>query len=312
MKLLNKTFPVILLIAGVLFACESDYDIGKVKYGMDECIGVNAVLNPLNPVQINLFQLKRENKKYVCSGLEGAYLIIKEEDTILYDGLSADSILTLPQHPQAGKSYSIEVSYGSMETVIARTEIPENIRCNVSMELVPVNINSSSKDYLVRLNSFEVNSQSKASLWITAHQATTDGVAKELEKLYCSHALTDRENAETDTNGARNKWVGSVYYEMFLRFKCKNTYRLDEILFTPYAYNYNSNMEKLVVQLVSANPEYDQYCKTLYRQELIKSYNDDPLSMMFYQPDEIYSNIENGLGIFAGINQQNYYFDAEK
>lgn len=304
--------PVILIVTGILSSCESDYDIGTVKYGMKDCIGVNAILNPLNPIQINLFQLKRENNKYVCSGLESAHVILKEGENILYDDLSADSMLILPQHPQVGKSYSIKVSYDGMETVTARTEIPENIQCHVSMELVLADINYTTKDYLVRLNSFEVDSQSKASLWITAHQAIADGDVAGIETLYCSHALLDRENAQADSNGARNKWVGSVYYEMFLRFKNKNTFLLDEILFTPYEYNYDTDVEKIVVQLISANPEYDQYCKTLFRQELIKSYNDDPLSMMFYQPDEIYSNIENGLGIFAGVNQQNYYFDAAK
>lgn len=300
---------VLLMVTGTFVSCITDYDVGILKYRTTECIGINAVLNPENPIQINLFQIKIENNKYVSSGLQGGVVVLKEDESTLYEGVVSDSILITPQSPQVGKSYSIEVSYGGLETVTASTSIPEAIACNVSMELVD-NAYGYRKDYLVKLDEFNINTLSKSSLWITAYAISPDNEVAEFQELFCNSALTDKENAEAGVNGVQNKWVGAVYHEFFLRIKNKNTFLLDELLFTPYTYRNLEDDEKLVVQLITANPEYDQYCKTLYHQELIKSY-DDALSMMFYQPQEVYCNIEHGLGIFAGINQQTYYFDAK-
>lgn len=289
-------------------ACTTDYNPGDLKYREPDCIGVNSLLNPLNPIQINLFQIRRNNNKYASSGLEGAHVTFKEDNSILYEGIVTDSILILPQKPQAGKNYYIEVSYRGLPTVKAFATVPAVIKCNVSMELVEYKWGRS-EGYLVKVKDVEMNKQSKATLWITAYETRTDEDNFEFGELYCNSALADKDNMQADGNGALNKWVGSVYYEFFLRIKNKNVFMLDELIFSPFSYM-NRESQSLVIQLTTANPEYDQYCKTLYKQELIKSY-DDALSMMFYQPQEIYCNIENGLGIFAGINEQKYYFDAK-
>lgn len=309
MRILQRLVPVLLLFTGTLTGCVTDYDIGTLKHREAECIGINAILNPLDAIRINLFRIKIMDGRYFSVGLQGSYVIVKEGSSVLYEGASADSILVLPQSPEPGENYSIEVSYNGLETAKANTTVPQAIDCNVSMQLVD-NRYGYSKDYLVRLDSFHINKSSKSSLWITAYETNPDNSALECEELFCNNALTDRENAENYTSGVRNKWVGAVYHEKYLRVKNKNTFLLNELLFTPHAYLKWDETDKLVVQLTAANPEYDQYCKSLYRQELIKSY-DDALSMMFYQPQDVYSNIEHGLGIFAGINQQTYYFDAK-
>ncbi|MDL2247228.1 DUF4249 domain-containing protein [Bacteroides sp. OttesenSCG-928-J23] len=306
MKLSSAFGGLIVSIASLFVGCTTDYDVGNMHYGKGECMGVNAVLSPQNPIRINLFQVRMKDDTYSSSGLMGAHILLEEDGRVIYEGVSADSILVLPEKPQVGRLYSIKVSYAGLKSVTAYTTIPEAIACDVSMEIVE---NSwSTKDYLVKLDAFEVSRQSKASLWVTAHEENADGEMFGFWQLYCNSSLLDRENAEIGVGSMQNKWVGAVYYELFLRIKNKNIAQVNEILFTPYTYGYQKDA-KLVIQLVSANSEYDQYCKTLYRQQLIKSY-DDALSMMFFQPEEVYGNVENGLGIFAGVNQQSYYFDG--
>jgi hypothetical protein len=50
----------------------------------------------------------------------------------------------------------------------------------------------------------------------------------------------------------------------------------------------------------------DESCKNL----LFNIYEDNPLSIV-YQPSTVYSNIRNGMGIFAGVSESNYYLDIK-
>ncbi len=88
---------------------------------------------------------------------------------------------------------------------------------------------------------------------------------------------------------------------------------LDELVFTP---NYvgdghpqrNLLQTGIKVKVMTASPEYDQFCKSLYEQKSMIVYEGD-ISSIFFQPKTVYSNIENGLGIFAGVSEMNYVFD---
>jgi hypothetical protein len=64
---------------------------------------------------------------------------------------------------------------------------------------------------------------------------------------------------------------------------------------------------KMKVNVITASIEYDQYCKSFYEQHNASIMNGDLASV--FQPKNVYSNVENGLGIFAGINETNYLLD---
>jgi sRNA-binding regulator protein Hfq len=70
----------------------------------------------------------------------------------------------------------------------------------------------------------------------------------------------------------------------------------------------DADMNGVQIKVTTAGREYDQYCRTLYQQKSMIIYDDD-ISAIVYQPISVYSNIKNGLGIFAGINEVNFYFD---
>ena len=60
------------------------------------------------------------------------------------------------------------------------------------------------------------------------------------------------------------------------------------------------------IDIINASNEYDQYCRTYYQALSIPSSGD--LSGMFFQPSTVYSNVNNGLGIFAGRSVTKYLF----
>lgn len=68
----------------------------------------------------------------------------------------------------------------------------------------------------------------------------------------------------------------------------------------------SEKMTGIEIDIINASNEYDQYCRTYYQALSIPSSGD--LSGMFFQPSTVYSNVNNGLGIFAGRSVTKYLF----
>jgi len=150
--------------------------------------------------------------------------------------------------------------------------------------------------------------------------------------LYASNVFLDPINR---TNGmeVKDKDVGSSVFEHFMRIKNRNLPHLNNLIFVslmppdgyyePFEIDYNDPWSYwdhewtwiayddyyYLVKLVTAGPDYDMYYRTYYQQTSYMVYDDD-ISAMFYQPVQVYSNINGGLGIFAGLNESNYTFDV--
>ena len=99
-----------------------------------------------------------------------------------------------------------------------------------------------------------------------------------------------------------------------MRVKNKYVQHLTDIVFTPTHVIYSkdeglsSPQDRIGVVLIAASPEFDKYNKSLYEQKSMIVYDED-ISSIFYQPKSVYSNIENGTGIFAGISKTSFVFD---
>jgi hypothetical protein len=91
--------------------------------------------------------------------------------------------------------------------------------------------------------------------------------------------------------------VGSLYFENFMRIRAGNIPQLDTLAFAEAG---------RLIRVITAGPDYDRYTRTAYEQSLYHTSMTDgsaDVNAMFYQPVQIYSNINGGLGIFAGINE---------
>ena len=99
-----------------------------------------------------------------------------------------------------------------------------------------------------------------------------------------------------------------MYHEGYLRVKSNYVQHLTDIVFTPSYVIYlndeglSSPQNRIRVELIAASPEFDKYNKSLYEQKSMIVYDED-ISSIFYQPKNVYSNIENGNGIFAGFSK---------
>lgn len=297
-------------ISLLFMSCAVDYDMDQSSVNESERLVVNGFLSPFRPIQVELYKLQKGQQGYSCIDIIGAHVTLKENETILFDGFYPDSVFTINYLPVAGAAYSIEVSYENLQTVKAKTSIPKAIHCTSKFTYGKYwDINS----FLIRLNDFDIPQNNQASLWITTYQQLEDGETIQYNELYANNVFIDKANS-VGGMGVVNDSVGSIYYESFMRIKNTNNSKLDDLLFTPiksyyFDEEFSSDQEKIQVKLISASPEYDQYNKSLYEQKSMIIYDDD-ISSVFYQPNAVYCNIENGLGIFAGMNETDYVFDC--
>lgn len=298
------------LIGLFVSACSVNYEMPPSSVTEADRIIVNGFLNPSDSIRIRLHRLTRSGGKYTVAALSGARIVLKENETTLFDGVCADSVLLLPQHPIVGASYSLEVSYAGLPVAKAQTRIPQAIRCTAAF--------SSEEKYgrLVRLKAFDLARLADESLWVTVYRQHQDTIIDQYPEIYANNALIDRTNRQVGV-GVVNELVGAMYYIGFLRVKHKNLSALTELVFTPsYASAGTDTVPKpdpdrIRVRLITATPEYDRYNKSLYEQKHMIISEDD-ISSVFYKPQAVYTNISDGLGIFAGVNEADYIFDLPK
>ena len=303
------------LILGVLSivllnACAVDYAVNDLSSGNAKQLIVNGYLIAEQPVTIHLYHNVGEKDSKV-KGLMQAHLMLKEDGQVLFDGICNDSLFTLDFHANVGAEYEIEVSATGYETVKATTTIPQPIVCKA--EFNAGDDIYSMRDDLVKLTNFSYNSFANPALWIISHRISEEDEVNQYNEIYADNVFVDKTNSFGGM-GAPNDVVGGMYHEGYLRVKSKYVQHLTDIVFTPTHVIYSkdeglsSPQNRIGVVLIAASPEFDKYNKSLYEQKSMIVYDED-ISSIFYQPKSVYSNIENGTGIFAGISITSFVFD---
>jgi hypothetical protein len=259
---------------------------------------VNCLLNPNYPVDIYFYTTLKTDSGYWFKPAKEVRILLKEDEKMLYDAVCPDTLLHLDYHPVVGKNYTIEAVLAGYETVSAATSIPDTISCEAKVEKVKL---IHWNEYRVDLSGFRFSPASEESLWITAYRIYESYETSQCQTIYVNNILIDKVNQEVGLD----ETLGSITHNSFMRIKNKNLPKLDKIQFFPGIYYDQAQVQ---VKLIAASKEYDQYNRSLYQQKNMIVYDDD-ISSVFFQPVQVYSNIRNGLGIFAGWNEVNYFLD---
>ena len=303
-----KYYPFLLLLI-CFCSCSYDYDVGDSRIQEKDYLIVNSLLNPNRPISIYFYRTQQTDTGYICLEVENLSVSLKEDNKVIFEGLTPSPVLTLDHYPKTGSTYSISVNDTDGTEVYATTRIPEAISCVADMSF------GDSKYawpyYLAYLNEFPDTFDERVTLWVTAYKVFESAEFIQYNELYANNLLVDNVNRNEGME-VLNPTVGSLYYDGFLRVKNRNLTELNELIFTPaYAhygeYRPDSEQQGIRIKLTTASPEYDQYCTSLFKQKAMIIYEDD-ISAIVYQPTQVYSNVHNGLGIFAGVNEIDYYF----
>ena len=305
-----RKFIVGALSVVLLYACTVDYPVDNLSAGIAKQIIVNGYLIADEPVTIHLYQ-HAGGKDGKVSGLTQAHLLLQEDGVVLYDDICNDSIFTLEHQPRAGAKYEIEVAATGYKTVKASTFIPYPIECEA--DFTAGEKDNDRRDDLVSLNNFNYNSFANPALWIISEMISEEDEVEQYNEIFVNNVFVDKTNSFGGID-APNELVGSMYHEGYLRVKSKYVQHLTELIYTPTHAIYwgdegmSSPQNRIRVELIAASAEFDKYNKSLYEQKSMIVYDED-ISSIFYQPKSVYNNIENGVGIFAGISKTVFVFD---
>jgi hypothetical protein len=295
---LIKRFLIELLLLFTITSCTVDYSPDLNADAVQNLLIVNSYLSPQDKISIHFFSTYTDGLNSNYKGETDVTVLLKENDSILYSGTCSDSVLKLDYYPKAGRTYSIVASAEGLSSVSAETIIPVSVTCEAKLD---------SASYIITLRNFNRISSQNSPVWITANYMKDDNIDDAFSEYITNSSLADYVNKSNEIENV-NAVLGSLYCDGFIRIKAANVLLLDSIRFSddyPLLYTSTRHYTRIRVTLLTASNEYDQYNRTYYQQMSTPAENN--INAMLYQPVHVYSNIKNGLGIFAGLNQSFYY-----
>ncbi len=276
----------------VVSACTIDYDVDIPSSSINKLV-LSACLETDSPVICKFYACKSNDKYDLAKEVN---VTLKEDGQIIYQGIINQGELKLDYRPKAGKKYTISAQSDGVMEISAETKIPPLLTCKPVFD---------QEKSMVTLSDFSEKHNGN-SLWITASSLHEQDITVQYQELYSYNRLIDNVNREEGSYVNKDIAI-TGFYKSFIRIKKTNVPLLEELQFVPfYEQKVSEKITGIEIDIINASNEYDLYCRTYYQALSIPSSGD--LSGMFFQPSTVYSNINNGLGIFAGRSVTKYLF----
>lgn len=305
-----------------MVSCEYDYNIDKGFENFKPQVVVNSIITPDSVIKVDVFWSKHYTdiksdypkvKTFEAELYEDNVLIEKNE---YKDGLMLTSIF-----PKEGKSYRIKITVPNYGELKAKTYIPLSVNAAADYK---VTAGGGFRTYQhIEVRSIEPKEKIR-SAWIKTYGEYTKKEETEILRidwasdLYSNNIFADQINAVLDSDDATHRG-SNVGYEHFMRIPYANISQSLPVAYSVWLQSqFNVRIETddpeldewgnpiyyqevclkiICVEVTSPSDDYDKYYKSIYKQEL---YGDSPDLPFISEMVNVHSNIENGLGIFAG------------
>lgn len=206
----------------------------------------------------------------------------------------------LKHTPISGSSYRLEVHFSDGRILKATTRMPANVGILVD------SVGQDKDKYFTQLTAnnpcwiFTLGQniyQRTDSIYLYPDQSfyLSEGVASD-------HPLADSFNQDLGLF-EWNEQVTDPGYTRYLRLKPGDSEQLLPIPFRLQSY-FN------FVFFRTASPEYDQYLKTSLQRMIVCSDEDDP--GIWFDEGVVFSNIENGVGIFGAYSDSYHFYSGNQ
>jgi hypothetical protein len=306
------------------FSCVSEVDIDSST--IEKELVINGFISPDSLFTIELSQTKVIQGSSSYSTISDATVKLYEDnveiETLHYvktDSDSASVYMSSSVYPQVGKTYRIEASHSGYETISCETTIP-----------IPAQIISIDTSSIYSGNQYKI----KVTFQDSADVANYYRIV--LRKYYGNRTFYSRDTSEDavfDTIIEINDLLDGTYLDSedpvfssstnaddYLFGSTENKFNLfNDELFEGQKYTINFNFYfssnyyekaekyadegcfyKLIVQLQSLSYEEYAYLATY------ENYANDDDEYSLKEPVQVYSNVDNGTGIFASHSMDTY------
>jgi len=295
---MKKTSNIIIILVLFLVACEKEVKI-PIEYTTPKLV-INALFNT-----DSLWDVEISASRYIYDTnpiplIDDAVVIILDSEgnnfelTNQGEGIYTSST----EKPQTGKTYSIEVNHDNYENARSTNKLPgEIIIDNIEWhEEVYV-----SGDLFRKINVTFQDSQEKDYYLIRMSGAFWEEIIDPLTGLSDSGLVIhpiyffSQNAAVEEINSHSSQSSISFIDELFNG----DQYTIDLLLYEFYFNNqpgWEVGLESIYISLSKISEEYYLYQKSYQK------YQNSSGNTLFSQPTQVYTNIENGLGIFAGYS----------
>lgn len=280
------------LFASACCSCEVDYDLYG-KNGKPQVV-VNALITPQEPfsVQLNWSGTYTGGNKF--APISGADVQLYENGKQVAQVQSdAQGVAATSFVATAGRSYRLDVSVPDYGKLTGETTVPEipSIKLTFKQQrgwyrhfdLAMLTMPSDAKALWIRGTHTQHNS------YMGTNRVT------DIFGYYTSSTFVDQVNGANDTYHADEKG-STVVFEQFLRIPAENSKLIIPLRFSAYG----APEDRHTFRLITASNTYDRYMRSRYKQSLNSEWGAE--GNPFVEQITVYSNISNGLGIFAGYN----------
>ena len=310
MKNPKTSILLLTMAAGMLAAgCDADYDFGKAD--ATSHVVVNALLSPQEDFEVEL----RWSARYAGDDTrfapvhEAEIRLLEEGAEAVRCAASADGRTVTPFRATAGKRYRLEVTVPGYGTLAAETEVP----APPAVEMAFRYNKNAYKHYEIKALECAEGTQ---AVWLdaigiyrrpvyvydefgywTGEIIEDEGEESEQQiyGFYTTSPFVDQVNGANDAYEASDK-EATVEFEQFLRLPREDCAPALPLRFSLWS----GNCRRTRFRIVAASAAYDRYMRSLYKQRINTEESAD--KNPFAEQVTVYTNVGNGLGIFAGCN----------
>lgn len=297
--LLSATF-----LAALLSSCEKEIEL---KTKSSKCIVANALITDNEPIEVSVYSGVDFVGRNSSQWLENATLAVYRDCELLEEinGMNTDSSYRTSVIPIVGETYTIKVDCQRFPSATATATVPNPLQVKV-LQTDSVRMFVESDGYITYKSTGEVEiSIADTTSELRYYLLTIIGYhyfMKNPDDIK-TMLLTPKYNNAT----AQQTSMSDILRHLFESSDVKEIEEKDYILLSNQNWRGKSITLRFGLSHTSTIPSDinvmsfdEEYYKYFISKELQKSGEEDDL--MFGEPVNIYSNVKNGLGLFAGYN----------
>jgi hypothetical protein len=277
----------------IAYSCQNEHELDFV---FSPGITVNCILDPDSTFKVKISRTERIGHTGGFMPVTNALVEIIEGNNTLTLTENRDGVYSTSYLPDSDKTYHLKAEIPGYNTMSAKTTIP-------SIPVATVVHNHGDSTYTITLTD---NSVEKNYFWIYAQGGYYKAVfMAPPEKVFDnSHSIFTNSVIADDFNREKDNLSLSMDYSHSYGMRIPGENIPDGMVSFRIKLHGRRNLERILI--VSADENLDRYLKTGLLQRNQKAGGDTPV---FLIPISMYTNIENGKGIFGSCSVISFEFD---
>ncbi len=301
---LHVKYTVVILSLALISACSKDIDVELTDF--ESRLVVNSMFTPDSIFTINVSKTGNladpsDNVEFIDYAKVLLYSDSSGESRIL-TSIGDGNYIASTLYPEVNVLYSVEVEVAGFKTVTAHGKIPNP----VVISSVDTAMIFESRGEALQVD-FDIESTNESDdteyyIWDIFDANTVKGNNPNpfAQDAWIENAWLNTTFSDTDFISDSDQLQSKIYYQNDKGGDViqGSVLSFEQDIFNSSADSSDQDSVRLMLRLLTVSPELYEYSKSIELYNINRNIGSNQST-----PLEIYSNVENGLGIFGGYNQ---------